>query len=90
MGKETVLLKSEEQVSKRDLSKFLAELATKVEGGKVLLLQGEEKLALSLPEQLVMEVKVEEEEKGEGRTKHSLEIELEWYEEGERERLVLG
>lgn len=44
-----------------------------------MLRQGGRELALSLPEQVVLEITVES-EGGKGRSKRSLEIELEWAE----------
>ena len=47
--------------------------------GEVKLLQGDNNLQLALPESLVLEVQVEDEEKGSKGTQHSLEVELKWY-----------
>ena len=60
MAKSTVLLSTEDPISRSDLSAFLSELSEKVAGGEVLLRQGNEELTLEIPSNLVLEVKVEE------------------------------
>lgn len=90
MGQEVVLFKSEERHSRQEVAGFLRELADKVDGGEVVLRKGTEELTLKLPGNLVLEVKAEEEDKT-GRTKRSLEVEIEWYEGQEDEgALTLG
>ncbi len=79
MSRETVLLKSEEKTSRDSVAEFLRNLASKVESGEVVLKQEERELRLDLPQNLVLEVKVEEKQKG-GGVKKSLEVEIEWYE----------
>ena len=77
MGKEVILFKSEEKRSTADVAAFLRQLADKVEGGQVILRQGEDDLTLTLPPIVTLEVKAEEETTKSG-PKHSLEVELEW------------
>lgn len=79
MGRETVLFSSEERMSRAAAAAFLRQLAERLEANAVVLKQGGRELALSLPEQVVLELKVES-EGGKGRAKRSLEIELEWVE----------
>jgi len=79
MGRETRLFKSQERKSRVDVSNFLHQLADKVSNGKILLSQGAEDLTLQLPENLVLEVQVEDEEKGTKGIQHSLEIEIKWF-----------
>ncbi len=79
MGIEKVLLKSEEKMGRGSVAAFLRNLADKVESGQVVLKQGQEEISLSLPQDLVLEIKVEEETKGKG-IKMCLEVEMEWYE----------
>jgi amphi-Trp domain-containing protein len=89
MGKEVVLFTSEEHVSAQHVSDFLRQLADKVDAGEVTLSKGDESLTLSLPQDLVLEVKAEEEEKSKG-TKRSLEVEIEWMEGEDQGKLTLG
>lgn len=89
MGKEVILFSSEERASAQHVSDFLRQLADKVDAGEVTLSKGSESLTLSLPQDLVLEVKAEEEEKGKG-TKRSLEVEIEWMEGDDQGRLTLG
>ena len=91
MAKSTVLLSTEDPISRSDLSAFLSELSEKVAGGEVILRQGDEELALEIPSNLVLEVKVEEEDKRQKGTKRTLELEFEWYDqEGGGGPLELG
>lgn len=83
MGIETRLFKSEERYSRADVSTFLHQLAEKVSQGRVVLRQGSNEIALDLPESLVLEVQVEDEEKRNKGTQHSLELELKWYDDDE-------
>lgn len=89
MGKEVVLFASEEPQSRKNVAAFLRELADKLEGNEVVLRKGSEELALQVPNNVVLELKVEEEEKKQ-RTQRSLEIEIEWYEGEDEGSLTLG
>jgi amphi-Trp domain-containing protein len=79
MGKETVLFRSEEKRDIKSVSAFLHELADKLTENRVILRQGAEEIEVSLPNNVVLELKVEEELK-KGRTHRSLEVEIEWIE----------
>ena len=79
MGKEIVLFSSEQRLSLSDAVAFLRELADKLETQQVTLQQGADAVTLALPEMITLELKAEEEDK-KGRTKRSLEVELEWME----------
>lgn len=79
MGKETVLFASEERTDTQQAAELIRQLAEKIALKQVILRKGENQLVLNLPERLVLEIKVEEELKGD-REKRSLEIELEWVE----------
>jgi amphi-Trp domain-containing protein len=79
MGRETRLFKSQERKSREDVSNFLRHLADKVLNGKVVLSQGTEDLTLQLPENLVLEVQAEDEEKGTKGIQHNLEVEIKWF-----------
>lgn len=81
MGKETVLMKSELRQSLASTADFLRELADQVAAGELVLRQGEQELIFALPAEIVLEIKAEEEQKGK-RQQKSLEVELEWYENG--------
>ncbi|MCC5983104.1 MAG: amphi-Trp domain-containing protein [Rhodobacteraceae bacterium] len=80
MGREITLFESEERKSRADVSAFLRAVAEKIDTGRVTLKQGDTELALDLPGQLVLEIKVEDEEKGGKGMQHSLEIEIKWWE----------
>ena len=76
MGRETILFKSEERKTSGEVAAVLREIADKVEQRQMTLKQDANEITLDFPENLVLELKVEEEE---GRkVKRSLEIELEW------------
>ena len=79
MGQETVLFKSEERKDLPGVVEFLRQLADKLAQNEVTLRQGANELKLSIPNQVVLEIKVEEEAK-QNSSKRSLEIEIEWTE----------
>lgn len=76
MGRETILFKSEEKKSASEAAAIIRQLADRVEQGALTLGQNENRITLDIPQNLVLEIKVEEEEKT--KIKRSLEIELEW------------
>ncbi len=78
MGREIILFETEERKTAAEVATFLRTLADKIEAGNITLKAGAKELALTLPKNLVFEIKVEEEEK-KGKTKRSLEVEIEWY-----------
>ena len=76
MGRETVLFKSEEKKASGDIANTLRQIADKIDNGTMILKQGVEEITLEFPENMVLELKIEEEQ---GKTlKKSFEIELEW------------
>ncbi len=79
MGREIVLFKSEERKELSAVAEFLRQLAGKLDGNQVILRQGTEELVLNIPNNVVLELKAEEEEK-KGKMKRTLEVEIEWIE----------
>jgi amphi-Trp domain-containing protein len=79
MGRERVLFSSEERQTRPQVVTFLRDLADRIEGGEVVLKQGNKSVTVNLPHNLVLELKVETEDK-KGREKRTLEVEIEWYE----------
>jgi amphi-Trp domain-containing protein len=90
MGKETRLFKSEERKSRPDLSTFLHQLADKISEGRVVLRQGQEEIKLQLPNSLILEVQVEDEDKGAKGIQHSLEVEIKWFDDEQEGPLELA
>lgn len=90
MGKETRLFKSEEPMTRGDASSFLVQLAHKLAEGRVMLRQGHEELELHLPEHLILEVQVEDEDKKAKGVQHSLEVELKWFDTEHGGHVELG
>jgi amphi-Trp domain-containing protein len=80
MGRETRLFKSQERKSRAEVAEFLRQLADKVDADGVVLRQGQEEIALRLPESLILEIQVEDEDKGTKGVQHSLEVEIKWFE----------
>jgi amphi-Trp domain-containing protein len=80
MGKETRIFKSEERKTQSEVSEFLHVIADKIATGQVVLRQGQEEISLQLPQNLILEIQVEEEDKGKKGLQHSLEIEIKWFE----------
>jgi amphi-Trp domain-containing protein len=90
MGKEIVLFKSEEKKDRQSAAAFLHQLADKLTEGQVVLIQGQEKVTLDIPANVVLEIKAEEEAKKKG-THFSLEVEIEWVPGDEKpESMTLG
>lgn len=79
MARETVLFKSEKRKDLHSVVDFLHQLADRLAQNEVTLRQGNQELQLSIPNQVVLEVKVEEETQ-QNANKRSLEIEIEWIE----------
>ena len=87
---EKIILKSEEKKVRSEVVEFLQELALKIEKGVVKLVQGENSVELVIPENLTLEIKVEEKIKQDKPKKMQLEIELEWYEGEEKASIRLA
>jgi len=84
MGIETVLFKSEEKKSAKEIAAILRQIADKIDSGSMTLVQSGNKIVLDFPQSMVIEMKVEEEQ---GRNlKKSFEIELEWFPNDQEER----
>ena len=77
MAKEIVLFKSEERKALQSVSAFLHQTADRLAHYQVILLSGVQDFALDIPNNVILELKVEEENK-KGKTKRTLEIEIEW------------
>ena len=76
MGIETVLFKSEEKKSAKEIADIFRQIADKIDSGSMTLMQRGNKIDLDFPQSMVIEMKVEEEQ---GRNlKKTFEIELEW------------
>ena len=79
MGREKRLFKSEERMTRSNVSEFLRQLADRLDEGQVVLRQGSEELSLDLPQNLILEVQVEDEDKKRKGVQHSLELEIKWF-----------
>jgi amphi-Trp domain-containing protein len=77
MGRETILFSSEEKKDLQSVAAFLHQLADKLAGNQVILRQGADEIVVDIPNNVVLEIKVEEELK-KNKTQQSLEIEIEW------------
>lgn len=93
MGIETRLFKSEERKKRAEVGEFLRQIADKITNGEVILRQGAEEVVLRIPENLILEIQVEDEDedkKTQG-LEHSLEIEIKWFDDdGSGGSLALG
>jgi amphi-Trp domain-containing protein len=90
VGKETRLFKSEERKSRSDVGAFLHQLADKILEGQVVLRQGQEEITLQLPQNVILEIQVEEEDKKAKGIQHSLEVEIKWFDDEQRGPLELA
>jgi len=82
VGRETRLFKTEERKTRSDAGDFLHQLADKISKGEVVLRRGNEEITLQLPHNIILEVQVEDEDKGSRGTQHSLEVEIKWFDNG--------
>ena len=80
MGKETRLFKNQEKKTRTDVSAFLRQLADKISEGTIILSKGSEELTLQIPQNLILEIQVEDEQKKKKGVQHSLEVEIKWFE----------
>ena len=87
---ENVIMKSEDKKSRTEVVEFLKDIATKIDTGVVKLVQGDASVDLEIPENLTLELKVEEKIKQNKPAKMQLEIELEWYVGKQKESVELG
>lgn len=81
MAKEVRLFKSEERMSRPDVSAFLHQLADKLAQGSIILRQAGEEVSLELPHNLILEIQVEDEDKKAKGVQHSLELEIKWFDD---------
>nr|WP_320016637.1 amphi-Trp domain-containing protein [uncultured Desulfobacter sp.] len=79
MGKETRLFKNQEKKTRTDVSTFLHQLADKISEGTIILSKGSEELSLQIPQNLILEIQVEDEQKKKKGVQHSLEVEIKWF-----------
>ncbi|GGX53188.1 hypothetical protein GCM10007385_21540 [Tateyamaria omphalii] len=79
MGREFTLFSSKETKSRSDIATFLHSLADRLDTAEVTLRKGQDEIVLNLPDQMTLELKVEDEEKRNKGLQHSLEIELKWF-----------
>lgn len=78
MGRETVLFKTEEKMPRGSAAELLRQVADKLDSGKVILQQGQQKkVSLKVPARVEVEIKAEK-EVGRRKTKKKLEFEIEW------------
>lgn len=81
MSKETRLFKSEDRKNRDEVSAFLNQLAGKISEGEVVLRRGQEEIKLQLPDNLILEIQVEDEDKKRKGIQHSLELEIKWFDD---------
>ena len=77
MGRETVLFKTEEKMSRNDAAELLRQIADKIDNGKVVLQQGNKNVKLKIPGRVEVEIKAEK-EVGRRKAKKKIEVEIEW------------
>ena len=91
MGQETRLFKSAAPKNRSEVGEFLRQIADRVTNGEIVLRQGTEELVLQIPNNMILEVQVEDEDKKSKGIQHSLEIEIKWFDDdGQSGPLELG
>ena len=81
---------SRNDVANGDASVFLHQLAEKLAEGRVLLRQGDEETELHVPDNVILEVQVEDEDKKAKGVQHSLEVEIKWFDTDQGGPVELG
>lgn len=81
MGDERTLYESESRRSVSEVVDFLQQLAHWLGDRQITFEDGDETVVITIPDNVVLEIEIEEEDKGDGRVKRSLEVEIEWMEE---------
>lgn len=81
MGDERTLYESESRRSVSEVVDFLRQLAHWLGDRQIAFDDGDETIVITIPDDVVLEIEIEEEDEGGGRVKRSLEIEIEWMEE---------
>jgi amphi-Trp domain-containing protein len=76
MGRETILFKTEEKKTAKEISGTLRLIADKIDVGTMTLSQGAEEVTITFPASMAIQLKVEEEQGK--RLKKKFEVELEW------------
>jgi amphi-Trp domain-containing protein len=76
MGRETVLFKTEEKKTAKEISETLRLIADKIDAGSMTLSQGADEVTVTFPGTMEIQLKVEEEQGK--RLKKKFEVELEW------------
>lgn len=76
MGRETVLFKTEEKKTAKEISETLRLIADKIDAGAMTLSQGADEVTVNFPASMEIQLKVEEEQGR--RLKKKFEVELEW------------
>ncbi len=76
MGRETVLFKTEEKKTAKEISETLRLIADKIDAGAMTLSHGAEEVTVIFPGTMEIQLKVEEEQGR--RLKKKFEVELEW------------
>ncbi len=90
MGQETVLFKSKERKGRQEIADFLHQLADKIAAGNLILRQGQEEVNLEIPDNLILEVEVEDEHKSKKGVRRQLEIEIKWYDNEDKSGLTIA
>jgi amphi-Trp domain-containing protein len=86
-GPKERLFESKEVASRQRLVSFLRDLANKMEQDQFHLERDGSRVAVTLPDEVELEIELDSKTKPGGATKHSLEIEIEWTEGGARGRV---
>jgi len=68
-------------MNRSNVAAFMQQLADKIGEGQVVLRQGQQEITLDLPQNLILEIQVEDEDKKSKGIQHSLEVEIKWYDD---------
>lgn len=78
MGEEKTIYESETRRTRGEVIDFLQQLAKWLGDGRIGVDHGDETTIIEIPDEVTLEIEIEDEDAGEGQIKRSLEVELEW------------
>ncbi|MDX1662907.1 MAG: amphi-Trp domain-containing protein [Candidatus Promineifilaceae bacterium] len=90
MSEEKTLYESESYRTVPEVIEFFRQLAHWLEDRRIIFPHGEEEIVIEIPDEVVLEIELEEEDAGVNRIERSLEIEIEWTEDTSAEDAAGG
>ena len=84
MGREIKVFTSEERKARPDVQDFLHKLADRVGEGQAVLSHGGQSVTVKMPNSVILQLQVEDEDKGSKGMQRSLKIEIKWFDQDDQ------